>query len=67
MTTQSWIARYIPTAHKECPIRVSIGNIDHYISIEDAYRLKHTITMAIDDLKEASENRQNAVTELEDK
>lgn len=63
MTTQSWIARYIPTAYKECPICVSVGNIDHYISVEDAYRLKHTITMAIDDLKEASQNREEDVNE----
>lgn len=55
MTTQSWIARFIPTASKECPIRVRIGNTDHYISVEDAYRLKATITMALDDLKDSLE------------
>ena len=57
MTTQSWIARFIPSAHKDYPIRVRVGYTDYYIDLEEAYRLKHTITMAIDDLKEASESK----------
>ena len=53
MTEQNWFARYVPSASKECPIRIRVGRVDYYIDIEHAYRLKHTITMAIDDLKEA--------------
>lgn len=56
MTEQNWLARYVPSATKECPIRIRVGNVSYYIGIEDAYRLKHTITMAIDDFKEASQN-----------
>ena len=66
MTTQNWIARYIPTATKDCPICIRIGDTNHFISLEEAYRIKCTVTMAIDDFKEASQNRQNAVTELEE-